>query len=152
MTLISFDIHPVCPSFLCLIILILGDRRGDSNGCTQFMFELVNCHMIIIKYLPYLVYIGVCFQIRVNSVNPTLVLTPLGMKGSGTPEKQEAMKSIIPLARLAGIKQFFLIIQYGYIYYISLVMGKPDVGLLIYFSDRFNIYTNTSTITRNALH
>ena len=24
--------------------------------------------------------------------------------------------------------------------------------LLIYFSDRFNTYTNTSTITRNALH
>ena len=40
MTLISFDIHPVCPSFLCFIISILGDRREDSNGHTQLMIVL----------------------------------------------------------------------------------------------------------------
>ena len=37
------------------------------------------------------------------------------------------------------------------------VFSSPEpeahkVDLLIYFSDRFNTYTNTSTITRNVLH
>lgn len=43
-------------------------------------------------------------KIRVNSVNPTAVLTTLGKKGFGDPKKQAETKSQIPLHRLAEVE------------------------------------------------
>ena len=51
------------------------------------------------------------FQIRINSVNPTVVLTPLGKIGFGTPEKQAQRKNRIPLGRLAGTLNVALVIH-----------------------------------------
>lgn len=39
------------------------------------------------------------YQIRVNSVNPTVVLTDMGIKTWGDPEKGKAMKEKIPLGK-----------------------------------------------------
>lgn len=41
-------------------------------------------------------------QIRVNSVNPTVVMTEMGRIGWSDPEKAKGMKSRIPLGRFAG--------------------------------------------------
>ncbi|XP_041939630.1 L-xylulose reductase isoform X2 [Alosa sapidissima] len=41
------------------------------------------------------------YQIRVNSVNPTVVMTDMGRIGWSDPEKAEAMTSRIPLGRFA---------------------------------------------------
>lgn len=43
-------------------------------------------------------------KIRVNSVNPTAILTTLGMLGFGDPKKQEETKGKIPLKRLAEVE------------------------------------------------
>lgn len=44
-----------------------------------------------------------CFdQIRVNSVNPTVVMTDMGRLGWSDPDKAETMLSRIPLGRFAG--------------------------------------------------
>ena len=42
------------------------------------------------------------FKIRVNSINPTAILTRLGMIGFGSPEQQEKTKSRIPMGQLPG--------------------------------------------------
>ncbi|XP_024913810.1 L-xylulose reductase, partial [Cynoglossus semilaevis] len=44
------------------------------------------------------------FQIRVNSVNPTVVMTEMGRKGWSDPEKAKAMTSRIPLGRFAEVE------------------------------------------------
>uniref|UniRef100_A0A669D6L2 Dicarbonyl/L-xylulose reductase n=1 Tax=Oreochromis niloticus TaxID=8128 RepID=A0A669D6L2_ORENI len=41
-------------------------------------------------------------QIRVNTVNPTVVMTDMGRLGWSDPEKAKSMKSRIPLGRFAG--------------------------------------------------
>lgn len=41
-------------------------------------------------------------QIRVNSVNPTVVMTDMGRLGWSDPEKARTMTSRIPLGRFAG--------------------------------------------------
>jgi NAD(P)-dependent dehydrogenase (short-subunit alcohol dehydrogenase family) len=41
------------------------------------------------------------FNIRVNAVGPTVVMTPMGKKVWGEPEKSEPMKANIPLGRFA---------------------------------------------------
>lgn len=46
-----------------------------------------------------------CDQIRVNSVNPTVVMTDMGRLGWSNPKKAETMISRIPLGRFAGEKQ-----------------------------------------------
>lgn len=46
-----------------------------------------------------------CVQIRVNSVNPTVVMTKMGRLGWSDPEKAKAMMSRIPLGRFAGQTQ-----------------------------------------------
>lgn len=43
-----------------------------------------------------------CHQIRVNAVNPTVVLTQMGRLGWSDPEKAKIMTSRIPLGRFAG--------------------------------------------------
>lgn len=43
-----------------------------------------------------------CDQIRVNSVNPTVVMTEMGRLGWSDPEKAKSMTSRIPLGRFAG--------------------------------------------------
>ena len=43
-----------------------------------------------------------CDQIRVNSVNPTVVMTEMGRLGWSNPEKAKIMTSRIPLGRFAG--------------------------------------------------
>ena len=49
------------------------------------------------------------FQIRVNSVNPMLTLTPLAIKhGWDNPEKAKRVLDIVPLGRLAGMKIVFI--------------------------------------------
>ncbi len=40
-------------------------------------------------------------QIRVNAVNPTVTLTPMGEMAWGDPRKSEPMKAKIPLGRFA---------------------------------------------------
>lgn len=50
------------------------------------------------------------FQIRVNSVNPTIVLTTLGRKGWSDPVKKGKALEKIPIGRLAGIKTDFSVI------------------------------------------
>ena len=42
------------------------------------------------------------FQIRVNSVNPTIVLTVLGRRGWSDPVKKGKALERIPIGRLAG--------------------------------------------------
>ncbi|XP_033840850.1 L-xylulose reductase [Periophthalmus magnuspinnatus] len=44
------------------------------------------------------------YQIRVNSVNPTVVMTEMGRIGWSDPEKASAMKSRIPLGRFAEVE------------------------------------------------
>jgi L-xylulose reductase len=44
-----------------------------------------------------------CIQIRVNSVNPTVVLTELGKKAWSDPARGEPMKARIPLGKFAGL-------------------------------------------------
>ncbi|XP_041939625.1 L-xylulose reductase isoform X1 [Alosa sapidissima] len=44
------------------------------------------------------------YQIRVNSVNPTVVMTDMGRIGWSDPEKAEAMTSRIPLGRFAEVE------------------------------------------------
>ncbi|XP_061520083.1 LOW QUALITY PROTEIN: L-xylulose reductase [Phycodurus eques] len=44
-------------------------------------------------------------QIRVNSVNPTVVMTEMGRRGWSDPEKAEAMTSRIPLGRFAEVDE-----------------------------------------------
>lgn len=46
-----------------------------------------------------------CDQIRVNSVNPTVVMTDMGRLGWSEPEKAQTMTSRIPLGRFAGETQ-----------------------------------------------
>lgn len=46
-----------------------------------------------------------CDQIRVNSVNPTVVMTDMGRLGWSKPEKAQSMTSRIPLGRFAGETQ-----------------------------------------------
>lgn len=41
------------------------------------------------------------YQIRVNAVNPTVTLTPMGAMAWGDPRKSEPMKAKIPLGRFA---------------------------------------------------
>ena len=43
-----------------------------------------------------------CFQIRVNSVNPTVVNTDMGKVGWADPKKADPMMARIPLGRFAG--------------------------------------------------
>ena len=42
------------------------------------------------------------FQIRVNSINPTIVLTVLGRRGWSDPVKKGKALDRIPIGRLAG--------------------------------------------------
>lgn len=51
-------------------------------------------------------------QIRVNSVNPTVVMTEMGRQGWSNPEKVKTMMSRIPLGRFAGQR-----LQASYTYY-----------------------------------
>ncbi len=46
--------------------------------------------------------IMVPFQIRVNAVNPTVVLTELGRAHWGDPKYGDPMKAKIPIGRFAG--------------------------------------------------
>ena len=64
------------------------------------------------------------FQIRVNSVNPTVVLTPLGKMGFGTPEKQAQRKNRIPLGRLAGTCQFRIALLIHLLALLNMVIHK----------------------------
>lgn len=41
-------------------------------------------------------------QIRVNTVNPTVVMTPMGRANWSDPRKAETMLNRIPLGRFAG--------------------------------------------------
>lgn len=41
-------------------------------------------------------------QIRVNAVNPTVVMTPMGQAAWSDPQKAKAMLDRIPLGRFAG--------------------------------------------------
>lgn len=45
------------------------------------------------------------YSIRVNSVGPTVVLTPLGKKAWGDPAKADPMKARIPLGRFATVEE-----------------------------------------------
>ncbi len=45
------------------------------------------------------------YNIRVNAVGPTVVLTPLGLEAWGDPEKADPMKARIPLARFATVEE-----------------------------------------------
>ena len=47
-------------------------------------------------------------NIRVNSVNPTVVLTDMGKLGWDDPEKARGMLSKIPLGRFAGENFIFM--------------------------------------------
>lgn len=49
-----------------------------------------------------LTQVSSCDQIRVNTVNPTVVMTDMGRLGWSDPEKAKSMKSRIPLGRFAG--------------------------------------------------
>lgn len=53
-------------------------------------------------------------NIRVNAVNPTVVMTDLGRKAWSDPEKAASMKSKIPLGRFAGINNNQTIRNLGY--------------------------------------
>lgn len=55
-------------------------------------------------------YLLCCEQIRVNCVNPTVVMTDMGRVGWSDPEKARTMTSRIPLGRFAGqtLKLLFL--------------------------------------------
>lgn len=46
------------------------------------------------------------YNIRVNSVNPTVVMTDMGRVGWSDPKKAESMLSKIPLGRFAGVLVF----------------------------------------------
>jgi L-xylulose reductase len=46
------------------------------------------------------------FQIRVNCVNPTVVLTAMGRLGWSDPVKAGPMLSRIPLGRFAGANEY----------------------------------------------
>uniref|UniRef100_A0A4W5LS62 Dicarbonyl/L-xylulose reductase n=1 Tax=Hucho hucho TaxID=62062 RepID=A0A4W5LS62_9TELE len=55
------------------------------------------------------------YQIRVNSVNPTVVMTEMGRLGWSDPGKAKTMTSRIPLGRFAGhIHAVLLLISYLY--------------------------------------
>ena len=45
---------------------------------------------------------GLLLQIRVNAVNPTVVLTDMGRLGWSDPKKAKPMLDQIPLGRFAG--------------------------------------------------
>ena len=46
--------------------------------------------------------LSVLVQIRVNAVNPTVVMTPMGQANWSDPQKAKAMLDRIPLGRFAG--------------------------------------------------
>ncbi len=47
-------------------------------------------------------------QIRVNTVNPTVVMTEMGRLGWSDPKKAKTMTSRIPLGRFAGNRRYRL--------------------------------------------
>jgi hypothetical protein len=53
-------------------------------------------------------------QIRVNSVNPTVVMTELGKMAWSDPSRGDPMKARIPLGKFAGNFHFQLLLVNGF--------------------------------------
>ncbi|XP_061564430.1 L-xylulose reductase [Cololabis saira] len=66
----------------------------SPSGATKAALDMLT-KMMALELGPY--------QIRVNSVNPTVVLTDMGRLGWSDPEKSRTMKTRIPLGRFAEV-------------------------------------------------
>ena len=89
-------------------------------------------------------------QIRVNAVNPTVVLTELGRAHWGNPELGKPMLEKIPLGRFAGMESKTTYVRTApknkYIYSLELSEEKEVVNVIL-----FMLSDNSSMVTGIAM-
>ena len=81
---------------------VMALELGKHNVRQHIQFALCLIRIGTTRNLGYIQYINSTPKIRVNAVNPTVVLTELGRAHWGNPELGKPMLDKIPLGRFAG--------------------------------------------------
>ena len=87
--------------WLILTTFIIGTAKAGLDMLTKMMGLELGPHKVSHTVLYYYLLTPLS-QIRVNTVNPTVVMTDMGKLGWSDPNKAGPMLNRIPLQRFAG--------------------------------------------------